>query len=31
MPKVVLSIATSLDGYIDSSDGTVDGLFHDAD
>jgi dihydrofolate reductase len=31
MPKVVLFIVTSLDGYIASSDGTVDFLFHDAD
>ena len=31
MPKVVLLIATSLDGYIASPDGTVDWLFHDAD
>ena len=31
MPKVVLFIATSLDGYIASPDGTVNWLFHDAD
>ena len=31
MPKIVLFIATSLDGYIASPDGTVDWLFHDAD
>lgn len=31
MPKVVLFIATSLDGFIASPDGTVDWLFHDAD
>lgn len=31
MPKVTLFIATSLDGYIASPDGTVDWLFHDAD
>jgi len=31
MSKVVLFIATSLDGYVASPDGTVDWLFHDAD
>jgi len=31
MPKIVLFIATSLDGYIASPDGTVNWLFHDAD
>lgn len=31
MPKVVLFIATSLDGYNASPDGTVDWLFQDAD
>jgi dihydrofolate reductase len=31
MPKVVLFIATSLDGFIASPDGAVDWLFHDAD
>lgn len=31
MPQVVLFIATSLDGFIASPDGTVDWLFHDAD
>jgi dihydrofolate reductase len=31
MPKVVLFMATSPDGYIASPDGTVEWLVHDAD
>jgi dihydrofolate reductase len=31
MPKIILYIATSLDGYIAKEDGNIDWLFHDED